>query len=169
MQSMDAASLQAQRLRITILAASAWVALGLWVGGLLTLGAIVAPVVFGVVPAPTSADAMTIVFRRFDHLAVACSIVVLGAEVGMALVVRAKTLDIVRGAVAVLMTACALGVAWYASPKIAALHAGGALRGFETAGMELERFHRIAEALAKGELALGIVLMGLYAERIRRG
>ena len=44
--------------------------LGLWVGGLVALGACAAPIVFHVVPAPMSGDAMGAVFRRFDQVAI---------------------------------------------------------------------------------------------------
>ena len=53
-------------------------------GGFATLGAVVAPLVFGIVPAPASADAMTAVFRRFDSVAIVCAVVVLVAEGGHA-------------------------------------------------------------------------------------
>ena len=44
----------------------ALLAIAVWLGGLLALGAVVAPVVFSMVSMPASADAMTTVFRRFD-------------------------------------------------------------------------------------------------------
>ena len=50
-------------------------AIGVWLGGLVALGAIAAPVVFAIVPMPASADAMTVVFRRFDLVAMACAAV----------------------------------------------------------------------------------------------
>ena len=46
-------------------------AVAVWLGGLAALGAVAAPVVFSRVPWPSSADAMTIVFRRFDAVAMA--------------------------------------------------------------------------------------------------
>src|SRR5271165_1109743 len=58
----------------------ALLALAVWLGGLVALGAITAPIVFAVAPYPQSADAMTLVFRRFDHVAMACAAFVLGAE-----------------------------------------------------------------------------------------
>ena len=44
-------------------------AVAVWLGGLLVLGAIAAPLVFANVSFPQSADAMTLVFRRFDTVA----------------------------------------------------------------------------------------------------
>src|SRR6202021_2412092 len=62
------------------LEALALVALAVWLGGFATLGAIVAPLVFGIVPAPASADAMTAVFRRFDSVSIVCAALVLLVE-----------------------------------------------------------------------------------------
>ena len=56
------------------------VALSIWVGGLVALGACAAPIVFKVVPAPLSGDAMGAVFRRFDGLAIGAAVVVSGCE-----------------------------------------------------------------------------------------
>src|SRR5258705_10868103 len=56
------------------------VCLAIWVGGLVALGACAAPIVFHVVPAPLSGDAMGAVFRRFDFIAIACGVVVLASE-----------------------------------------------------------------------------------------
>src|SRR5512143_616848 len=67
---------------IRLLAGSlALLATGVWLGGILVLGAIVAPIVFREVPAPTSADAMTLVFTTFDKLAMTCAAIVAVAEV----------------------------------------------------------------------------------------
>src|SRR5258708_38146905 len=101
-----------------ILSAAALVAIALWIGGLLTLGAIVAPVVFRIVAAPASADAMIVVFRRFDSLAVGCASVVLAVEIARALQKRPlRRLDRARGAVAVAASALALLEAFAISPQ----------------------------------------------------
>src|SRR5437879_1887369 len=85
----------------TVVAAIATVqllALAVWAGGLLALGAVVAPIVFRVVPAPTSADAMTLVFRRFDVVAITCAAIALVAEASFAVRGgRVTRLDVVRG------------------------------------------------------------------------
>ena len=66
-----------RRTVVTSIAVVQLLAVGLWASGLLTLGAVVAPIVFHVVPAPSSADAMTLVFRRFDGIAITCAAVAL--------------------------------------------------------------------------------------------
>ena len=134
-------------------------ALALWLGGLVVLGAVVAPTVFRIVPAPTSADAMTVVFRRFDRIAMGCAAIALIAEALLAwrggkptwrdrlralLVLGAGVLATVEGV--------------WLSPAIEALHRGGAVRGLGEAGLALERLHRVAESVAKVELVLLVVV-----------
>jgi hypothetical protein len=147
-----------------VLATLAVVALGVWVGGMLALGAIAAPVVFGMVPAPTSADAMTVVFRRFDKLAVGCVVVALAVEAALAARKdRPMTrVDFVRGALAMLAAACAIGTAAFVSPRIEALHRGGAIRGLGAAGEELNAIHLWAERLGKAGLVLAVAVIALH-------
>jgi hypothetical protein len=144
-------------------------ALALWAGGLVVLGAVVAPTVFGIVPAPTSADAMIVVFRRFDRIAMTCGALTLVAEAVLAWRGGTRTrADLARAALAFLAaTFASVGGLWL-SPAIEALHRGGAVRGFGPTGLELERLHRIVESLAKTELALLAVVLGLVIVRARR-
>ena len=72
-------------LRSRILTIVALLAVAVWLGGLTALGAVAAPVVFSTVPWPSSADAMTIVFRRFDAVAMACAAIVLATEAARAM------------------------------------------------------------------------------------
>jgi hypothetical protein len=145
------------------------VALALWMGGLVVLGAVVAPTVFGIVPAPTSADAMTVVFRRFDTIAIACGVVALVAEAAIAWRGgKARRLDVVRAsALAIAVGLAILEGAWL-SPAIQRLHRGGAVRGFGLDGAELEHLHRIAESTAKAELVLLLVTLVLVVLRAGR-
>jgi hypothetical protein len=131
-----------------------------WLGGLLVLGAVVAPTVFNIVPAPTSADAMTVVFRRFDRIAIAASAIVLLCEVGLATVTRTLR-DALRSFSAITMSALAIYEGTMLSPKIEALHRAGAIRGLGELGLELEKSHATAELFAKTELAVGIAYVVL--------
>lgn len=137
------------------IAAVQLLALAVWAGGLLALGAVVAPIVFRVVPAPTSADAMTLVFRRFDVVAIVCATIALVAEAAFALrggkVSRA---DLARGLCLVLAAALAITIGTWLSPGISDLHRSGAIRGIGEPGLALERLHHLAEALAKAEIVL---------------
>jgi hypothetical protein len=154
-------------------------ALALWMGGLVTLGAIVAPTVFRLVPLPASADAMTTVFRRFDKLAVGCACVVLAVEVARALprtdhkhandlARRIGRLDLARGAVAVAASALQLFEAFSISPAIESLHREGAIRGLGEGGLRLESLHAQAEHLAGATLALGLALIVLHGLTLTR-
>ena len=135
-------------------------AIALWACGLVTLGALVAPIVFHVVPAPGSADAMTLVFRRFDAVAITCAVVALVAEAAFAFRGgRITRSDMLRGAALVIAAALAITVGTWLSPAISALHQGGAIRGLNESGLELERLHRIAESCGKAQLAL---LLGAF-------
>jgi hypothetical protein len=143
----------------------ALLAAAVWLGGLLALGAIAAPVVFSVVPAPTSADAMTLVFQRFDRVAMTCSALVLIAEGGLALSARGarfRAIDVARIASGALAAALAVVEGAIVSPKIAALHASGAIRGLGPAGLELARAHDLAERCGQGQLILLTTLIVLH-------
>jgi len=143
--------------------------IAVWAGGLLALGAIVAPIVFRVVPAPTSADAMTLVFRRFDGVAIACAVIALVAEAAFALRGgRATRADLARGVCLVGATLLAITIGAWLSPGIADLHRGGAVRHVGEAGQALERLHRLAELLAKGEIVLLLAGFGLSVARASR-
>jgi hypothetical protein len=137
----------------------ALLAIGVWLGGLVALGAIAAPVVFAIVPMPASADAMTVVFRRFDLVAMACAALLLGAEATRINGPPLGTIDRVRIAVGALAAALAVFEATAVSPRIAALHAGAAVRGIGAAGGELARLHDIAEAAGKAQLVLLVIVL----------
>lgn len=155
----------------SVIAALAVYALALvpWAGGLAILGAIVAPTVFRNVPAPASADAMTLVFRRFDAIAISCALVCLLTEAFLALRGgKVERLDLVRGLSTVVAAGCAITVGAWLSPGIHALHRGGAIRGSGPDGLELERLHRIAETTSKIELLLLVAVVVLTLLRARR-
>ena len=141
-----------------------------WAGGLVVLGAIVAPTVFRIVPAPSSADAMTVVFRRFDAVAMTAAAIALVAEATLFLKDgKPARLDLTRGGAAVLAGILAILVGAWLSPGISELHRNGAVRGFGESGIELERLHRLAEAAGKGQLALLLVVLVLLLAKLARG
>jgi putative copper export protein len=151
-------STRGRRLVDQVATVVAVIAAGAWLGGLLVLGAIVAPVVFHTVPAPTSADAMTIVFRRFDGVAMAC-----GAVLAVAEVVRVRTSGVdrrvaTRVALAAVAVAVGLVMGLWVSPEIARLHELGAIRGLDPLGERLDAVHNWATRLGKVE---AIALIGV--------
>jgi hypothetical protein len=147
------------------LVALSLLAVAVWLGGYATLGAVVAPLVFGMVPAPTSGDAMTAVFARFDHVALACATVALVVEAARAaLRVRpVGRMDLLRAGLLVLAAGLAAYVAGVVSPHIVALHRAGAVRGYGPEGLELDAVHHVAERLAKLELGALAVALALFA------
>lgn len=141
----------------------ALLAASLWLGGMIVLGAVVAPVVFGIVPAPTSADAMTVVFRRFDAVAMSCTVVVLAAELYRARATpKIERIDLARGASVLVAGALAIVEGLSVSPHIESLHRAGAIRGVGALGTELESAHRVAEALSKCEAFFVAVFLVLW-------
>jgi hypothetical protein len=144
-------------------------AIAAWAGGLVVLGAIVAPTVFRIVPAPSSADAMTVVFGKFDAVAMTSAAVALVAEATLFLKDgKPGRLDLARGAATVVAGVLAILVGAWLSPGIAELHRNGAVRGLNEAGIELERLHRLAEAAGKGQLALLLAVLVLLIAKIVR-
>jgi putative copper export protein len=145
-----------------VASAVALLAIAVWLGGLVALGALAAPVVFSVVPLASAADAMTIVFRRFDLIAMTCAGLILVSEAIR--LVRAKRLarvDVARITVSALAAAAAVVEGTEVSPRIAELHNGGVSRGLGTGGLELDHLHRLAELSGQTQLillALAIVL-----------
>jgi hypothetical protein len=159
-----------RRVVVTSIAVVQLLAIAFWAGGLVALGAIVAPIVFRVVPAPTSADAMTLVFRRFDAVAITCAAIALVAEAAFALRGgRVTRLDLVRGLSLAAAGGLAIVIGAWLSPGIAELHAAGAIRNLGDAGQSLERLHRLAETLAKAEIALLLLGFALAVAKAGRG
>jgi hypothetical protein len=151
---------------IVVSAAVEILAIAVWAGGMLALGAVAAPLVFGIVPAPASADAMTAVFLRFDGIAMTCAAIALVAE---ATFVRSVggigRLDIARLACVAISGALAIAQGTWLSPKIAELHRGGAIRGLGDAGLALESAHKLSETAGKTELLLlGVAIVLLVAK-----
>src|SRR5262249_11879017 len=134
-------------------------------------------IVFSVVPAPLSGDAMGAVFRRFDVVAIVCGVIVLACEAVRIRVASASSsgvkmgpsvTDRLRTALAVLATAAAVYGGARLSPAIVELHAAGAMRGFGEDGERLHRLHKRAELIAKVEVVAGLLLLALQVTTLRR-
>jgi putative copper export protein len=135
--------------------AVALLAVAVWLGGLVALGAVAAPIVFSRVSFPSNADAMTAVFRRFDLLAMSCAAILLATEAVRA-VVRTPfaPLDHARAGASVLVAALAVFEGTHVSSRIAELHAAGAVRGLGREGIELSRLHDWAEWCGMAQIGL---------------
>jgi hypothetical protein len=148
-----------------VAAAVGALAAGVWVGGMVALGACAAPFVFRLTPAPFSGDAMGAAFARFDHIALGAAVTLLGAEVARIYAAGARArlpAARVRRVIAVVMAACAAYGGLSLSPHILELHQAGARRGEGPLGEELERTHVRAEQVGKLELALGAAVVLLH-------
>ena len=146
------------------------IALAIWIGGLFALGACAAPIVFKIVPAPTSGEAMGAVFRRFDLVAMTCAVVVLGCE-AVRIWVRegsATNAERLRGLLAVTCAGAAIYGGVELSPSIVALHSAGAVRGFGENGVKLDRIHDLAEIVAQVEVTVGFFLLALQVATLTR-
>jgi hypothetical protein len=156
----------ARRATIDRIAASAAVlAAGVWVGGMVALGACAAPFVFRMTPAPFSGDAMGAAFARFDQIALGAAVTLLGAEVTRTWASggRARSLAArIRRVLGVLMAAGAAYGGLSLTPQIIELHRAGAQRGRGPLGDELERIHKRAESVGKVETAAGVALVALH-------
>jgi len=138
---------------------------GVWIGGMIALGACAAPFVFEMTPAPASGYAMGAAFARFDQIAIGSAVLLLGAEVARTLVAGRRSRSLaarVRRLVAVLMALGAVYTGLRITPRILALHHGGARRGLGEGGAELERIHHHAEAIGKAVSLAGVVVIALH-------
>lgn len=138
---------------------------GLWIGGMIALGACAAPFVFEMTPAPTSGYAMGAAFARFDQIAIGSAVILLGAEVARTLVAGRRSRALAaraRRLLAVLMALGAVYTGLQITPRINALHRDGARRGLGEAGAELERIHHHAEAIGKAVSLAGVAVIALH-------
>jgi hypothetical protein len=144
----------------------ALIAIALWLGGLLVLGALVAPVVFSIVALPSAADAMVVVFRRFDRVAMMCAAVLLSVEAFRAVAGAPTRFAVWRGAASAFAALAAVFQGLWASPHIAALHAQGAVRGLGPSGAELARWHDLAEWTGQLQVVLLVALIALQVAAV---
>ncbi|MFO0644591.1 MAG: DUF4149 domain-containing protein [Polyangiaceae bacterium] len=138
------------------------VAVAIWLGGVVVVSAVVAPAVFGMVPAPASADAMVVVFERTSRIAMTASVLALLCEVAASrLRPQVGLHDLARASVLALMAAFAIAEGAIFTPRIADLHRQGAIRGDGPLGERMESAHTGAEIAEKAQFALGIAFFGL--------
>lgn len=149
-------------------------ALGLWSGGLISLGVCAAPMVFGMTPYPYSADAMGAAFARFDSIAIGCAVFALGAEAVrtyLELGRRGRPGELRLGRVRRMAAVVAAGLAILSgtsfTPEILRLHHAGVRRNVGAEGARLEVVHKRTEAVAKLILALAVVAMALHVGTAR--
>lgn len=148
-----------------IAATVAVIALGLWAGGLIALGACAAPFVFEFTPYPFSGQAMGLAFRRFDGIAMTCGTIVVGCEVARTLVARRRDPQLVariRRALAILLACGAIYGGVRLTPAILEMHSTGVRRNVGAEGAELERLHAQAELIGKATVPGALLLIVLH-------
>jgi hypothetical protein len=139
-------------------------------GGLLAIGAIVAPTVFrsGI---SAAADLMTTIFTRFDRVAVALVVLALIAE-AVSVAMRGAPLDrlrIARGALVILFSLSVGVQSGYLSPTIARLHTEGVRRYEGPRGIEFDRVHNWSSRVGKVAVSLAIAaVVAVLLDRARQ-
>ncbi len=157
------------RIRVAA-AALSLLAAAVWLGGILVLGAIVAPLVFRVVHAPESADAMTRVFLTFDKIAMSAAVLIAVCEIVGSRTAPVRRIDLARFAASAVASALAFTQGLWLSPQIAHLHTAGAVRGSGELGRALDAAHHLSELCGKSESAalVGFVVLSVAALAQRR-
>lgn len=133
-------------------------ALGLWLGGTITLGALVAPVVFRL--AGTRAEAgriMAAVFERFDRIVLGCVVCLVATSVAfVGLYGRFSAWYAVQYVCLAMMCASGVFGALVLSPRVRRLRLEG--RATES---EFRRLHRLSVLTMQFNLACGTVALWL--------
>jgi len=142
----------------------------LWAGGLLVLGAIVAPTVFRT-GTPNAADLMQTVFSRFDRVAIAAASVILIAEAASWLTRQpmARNDRIMRLVLVILLAACAGVQAGLLTPNLVRLFGQGARRGVGELGARFDRIHRASEWVGKASVFCALALAAFVVRSRGRG
>ncbi len=143
---------------------------GVLAGGLLALGYCAAPFVFRLTPPPHSGFAMGAAFARFDSIAIGCGVIVMGCEVLRTLLARKRrptTAARVRRYVAILMAAGAAYSGLHLSAGIVSFYGQGVRRGIGPDGAKLDSLHQQAEVIAKAQIPLAALLIGLHVFTLR--
>lgn len=148
-------------------------AAGLYIGGLVALGACAAPVVFRVVPTPFAGEAMGAAFARFDQMAIGACVVALGSEIARTWAAGPSGRTIaarIRRFCAILMALCATYVGMALTPRIGELHRAGVRRDETPQGRVLDAIHHRAETVGKAGIlfAASFVALGIFTLRVRR-
>ncbi len=139
-----------------------YLGLALMVGGILVVGAFVAPVIFKIFPREDAGAALTVIFRRLDILLlIALGGVLLGEALRMAsgLVPMTSILAYARYIVLAGLTVMMLISTFQVNPKIEKMQKAGIHPGGSPEGLAFIKTHKLSEQLAKAELAGAALLI----------
>lgn len=139
------------------------VGLGVWVGGMLTLGGLVAPIVFGKIkPVELAGEAMSVVFRRFNGgLVYGCIVLVVLGFIGKGWLTRSRGIRywIETGLVTALVVS-GLYIGAILGPKMETLREANLIN--RSNGMAIAKFdylHRESELLFSVNIFLGLAVL----------
>ena len=144
--------------------------LALIAGGIVALGAFVAPVMFKAFPRAEVGAALTVVFRRFDMLLLGASVGIVLGEVLRVLSGLVPVRTVLAGIRYVIMAAligAALFSALKVDPEIEQMQHAGVHPGATKEGLAFLRTHQLSENLYKGQM-LGAILLILMTPFVYR-
>ncbi len=151
----------------SILVSLELIGLGLWIGGMLTIGALVAPIVFNrVTPVELSGEVMSLVFRRFNGgLVYGCIVLVVIGYLGkLALNPARPRSRWIEGGLIALMVAAGIYIGAVLGPRLQEL------RQFRLsdpsngpAVVQFDKAHKASERLFTINLLLGLAVLYINA------
>jgi hypothetical protein len=151
----------------------ATLAMALWLGGLLALGALAAPVVFGELERDIAGTVMGTIFGKFDRMVLVLVLVFAVAEAVRIYIDRDRlggALARARLGLAALLVILALISSLWLTPGLNEMFAEGVRRGVGEAGQRMDRMHAWSETLGKAAAACAAawIAIGIITGR-RRG
>lgn len=143
------------------------VGMAVWVGGMLILGALVAPTVFNTVkPIEMAGEAMSLVFRRFNGgLVYVCIALVVFGFLGKYFLSQRRGQSLwIEGGLLTLMVLSGLYIGFILGPRMEYLrHTRIADPSNSTVIIEFDRDHRISVSLFSVNLMLGLAVLFIHA------
>lgn len=134
--------------------------LAVWVGGILVLGAVVAPALFRKASSSEAGDLFGFILQRFVYLEFACgALALLGACLTFAGTAKGGWTSWARIVLVTMMILISIGAAFGVNPKIRRLRQ---VEG-EEARQEFSKHHRTSERMALFKLIVGLGLLGFSA------
>jgi Domain of unknown function (DUF4149) len=135
--------------------------LAFMIGGMLALGAFVAPALFHNFPLPEAGIVMTAIFRRYDIvLAVSVAFILMGEIIHLSTVGFSKQLkDRFRLVMVLLIAIVSFFSLVLIHPKMEGYQKAGVVRGVGETGMQFDKLHKQSETLYKAQLILAVILL----------
>lgn len=137
--------------------------LALMAGGMLALGAITAPLVFGHFSRSEAAPVMALIFRRYDMVLIGAMVLVWLGEIlrWFSKTGRTKSLlTMLRYGLLILLTGGLLYSTQVLNADIERMNKAGLHRDFTTVeGQRFERTHKLSETFYKVELLMAVLLI----------